>query len=219
VITRVYIIGSNPLAENYLRLLLTRIPSLSLQNKTVIDITTPRIYIVDGESLLPSLKINIQHLRRTAPNCRILLIGRTTPFEKISDFRGIDGFIAYDRVGKEIKAAIKALQKGHMWWSRDLLEHLAHRAMQLDSGRQHDAFHLTLREASVANLVRQRFSNKEIASELRISERTVKFHVTNIFRKFGINDRQALARLAESGALRMRKGSFEVMPSLEKTGS
>ena len=217
MITRVYIIGSNPLAENYLRLLLTRIPSVSLQNKTVIDIATPRIYIVDGESLLPSLKINIQHLRRTAPSCRILLISRTAPFEKISDFRGIDGFIAYDRVGREIKAAIKALQKGHMWWSRDLLEHLAHCAMQLDSG-QHDAFHLSFREASVANFVQQRFSNKEIASELRISERTVKFHITNIFRKFGINDRQTLARLADSGALRMRKGPFAIMPSLEKTG-
>jgi DNA-binding NarL/FixJ family response regulator len=219
VITRVYIIESNPLAESYLRLLLTRIPSISLQNKTVIDIATPRIYIVDGESLLPSLRINIQHLRRTAPNCRILLIGRTVPFEKISDFRGIDGFIAYDRVGRDIKAAIRALQRGHMWWSRDLLEHIAHRAMQLDSGSQHDASHLTFREACVANLVQQRFSNKEIASELKISERTVKFHITNVFRKFRINDRQALARLAESGALRMRKGSFAVMPSLEKVGS
>jgi two-component system nitrate/nitrite response regulator NarL len=219
VITRVYIIGSNPLAENYLRLLLTRIPSVSLQNKTIIDTATFRIYIVDGESLLPSLKMNIQHLRRTAPTCRILLIGRTAPFEKIADFRGIDGFIAYDRVGREIKAAIKALQRGNMWWSKDLLEHIAHRAMQLDSGSQRDAFHLTLREASVANLVQQRFSNKEIASELNISERTVKFHVTNIFRKFGINDRRALARLAESGALRMRKSSSAVMPSLERTGA
>ena len=53
-------------------------------------------------------------------------------------------------------------------------------------------FSLTSREIHILQLAVRRFSNKEIASALRISEWTVKFHMSNIFGKLGVSDRQAL---------------------------
>ncbi|MFA3792850.1 response regulator transcription factor [Aliiglaciecola sp. SL4] len=54
---------------------------------------------------------------------------------------------------------------------------------------------LSKREAQVANKVREGLSNRTIAEQLFISERTVKFHCTNIFRKLAINNRKMLRSL------------------------
>ena len=52
---------------------------------------------------------------------------------------------------------------------------------------------LSVREAAVANLVLRGRSNKEVARELKISERTVKAHLGAIFEKLGVRDRLQLA--------------------------
>jgi DNA-binding NarL/FixJ family response regulator len=51
---------------------------------------------------------------------------------------------------------------------------------------------LTSREAQVIELLMRRLTNKDISNVLEISERTVKFHVSNILGKFGIEDRHEL---------------------------
>jgi DNA-binding NarL/FixJ family response regulator len=52
---------------------------------------------------------------------------------------------------------------------------------------------LTQREAQIALLVSDGNTNKQIAHRLDITERTVKAHLTQIFRKLGISDRFMLA--------------------------
>jgi predicted ATPase/DNA-binding SARP family transcriptional activator/DNA-binding CsgD family transcriptional regulator len=54
---------------------------------------------------------------------------------------------------------------------------------------------LTRREREVASLVVQGLTNRQIASELVISERTVDNHVTNIFKKFALTSREQVAAL------------------------
>ncbi|MRG85719.1 LuxR C-terminal-related transcriptional regulator [Salinibacillus xinjiangensis] len=60
---------------------------------------------------------------------------------------------------------------------------------------------ISKREKEVLNLVIQGYSNKEIASELFISDHTVKNHVTNIFHKLNVTDRaQAIAKVYQHSA-------------------
>jgi two-component system NarL family response regulator len=54
---------------------------------------------------------------------------------------------------------------------------------------------LTRREREIAELIGNGESNKQIARQLAITERTVKAHLTEIFRKLGIADRLRLALL------------------------
>ena len=51
---------------------------------------------------------------------------------------------------------------------------------------------LTSRENQVLDLLRRRYSNKEMATLLKISESTVKFHVSNVLTKLNVNDRRDL---------------------------
>ena len=62
-----------------------------------------------------------------------------------------------------------------------------------DATRGVDLTQLTARELSVAEMVASGSNNREIASDLEITERTVKAHLTAIFEKLGVRDRVQLA--------------------------
>jgi DNA-binding NarL/FixJ family response regulator len=66
----------------------------------------------------------------------------------------------------------------------------ARTALLLDLGSKPNG--VTPREAQVLALVRDHWQNKEIAQELNIDVRTVKMHVSNLIRKFGIDSRHKL---------------------------
>jgi len=57
---------------------------------------------------------------------------------------------------------------------------------------------VTVREAEVLDLLRDRLSNREIAERLFLSPRTVEKHVAALLAKFGARDRTDLARLARA---------------------
>ena len=56
---------------------------------------------------------------------------------------------------------------------------------------------LTPREVEILQLVAQGLSNAELADRLWVSEQTVKFHLSNVYRKIGVQNRTAAARWAE----------------------
>jgi DNA-binding NarL/FixJ family response regulator len=60
--------------------------------------------------------------------------------------------------------------------------------------------HLSPRESEILNLLAAGLANKEIARQLKISDHTVKFHVTSIFNKLNASSR------AEAVALGIRRG-------------
>jgi DNA-binding NarL/FixJ family response regulator len=51
---------------------------------------------------------------------------------------------------------------------------------------------LTTRERETAELVSKGLSNKEVASQLFITEKSVKFHLTNVYKKLALNSRAQL---------------------------
>lgn len=90
---------------------------------------------------------------------------------------------------------LRLLQDGQTWFAPDLLTRalgLARRTVATTSSG-HVMKVLTSRERQIALDVAQGLSNKRIASTRSISERTVKTHLTRIFKKLRIPDRVALA--------------------------
>ena len=69
-----------------------------------------------------------------------------------------------------------------------------------NSPADHDPLHLTRREREVASLVAQGMSNKEIAAQLVISQRTAEAHVEHILNKLGFTSRTQIVALLANEA-------------------
>lgn len=95
--------------------------------------------------------------------------------------------------------AAATLQQGALWVPPTLLNNLMATLSAALPEPAHDPFaELTVREQQVARAVVKGLSNKVVANELSISERTVKLHLTSIFSKLGIQDRMQLLLLSRS---------------------
>lgn len=91
--------------------------------------------------------------------------------------------------------AIKHIYQGETYIQPDLIPALNSRLIHRDEDQEKiDA--LTRRELEVLKLVAKGHFNKEIAIQLDISERTVKNHISSIFRKIDVSDRTQAAVFA-----------------------
>ena len=107
---------------------------------------------------------------------------------------GVKGLLTYEQVPHELTRAAGQVAMGMYWVPRELLTRFVEsilpgvrgcQALDCESG-------ISRRERDVLDLLLANLSNKEIAGKLFISERTVKFHVSNLLSKFGVQRRADL---------------------------
>jgi DNA-binding NarL/FixJ family response regulator len=111
---------------------------------------------------------------------------------------GARGYLLKGSPAAEIAEAIRQVQAGASYLSPRIAAKLVGNVAQ----RRGTRGLLSPREGGVLRLVAAGLSNKQIAQALKISERTVKFHVNSIFNKLGADNRaQAVALAAERGLL------------------
>lgn len=138
------------------------------------------------------------------PDTRILILSMHDSAEYISTAlsHGAVGYILKDVPTDEIKIAIDTVMKGERYLCTGAKGSLE--PLQASSRES-----LTSREQTVLLQLAQGKSNKEVASELNISVRTVETHRKNIKRKLGISSTAGLTRYAmEHGVLQGTSGSF-----------
>ena len=108
---------------------------------------------------------------------------------------GVDGYILKDSEIKELKTAIQVLACGESYIQPKLIPALNSRLIDRDSDKEKMKL-LTDRELEVLIQIASGLLNKEIATTLNISERTVKNHISNIFKKIDVADRTQAAVFA-----------------------
>lgn len=108
---------------------------------------------------------------------------------------GVDGYILKDSESAELKRAIITVSKGESYIQSSLIPALNSRLIARDVDKE-KIDSLTKRELEVLVQVANGMFNKEIANTLHISERTVKNHLSNIFRKIDVSDRTQAAVFA-----------------------
>lgn len=112
---------------------------------------------------------------------------------------GSIGYLLKDSRSEELCSAIHAAVDGQVQLSKQVALKLA-----AESEIAEETPALTSREEDVLKLVAQGCSNKEICLALNITEKTVKAHVGNIFRKIGVNSRtQATLYALRMGLVRL----------------
>ncbi len=108
---------------------------------------------------------------------------------------GVDGYILKDSESSELKKAIQAVLEGENYIQPSLIPALNNQLVNRDIEKDKINL-LTNRELEVLIQVANGMFNKEIATNLNISERTVKNHISNIFKKIDVSDRTQAAVFA-----------------------
>jgi len=157
----------------------------------------PRLFLLDGCSMKLPLGPLSGRLRANSPGSKFLALlppDRSDESEMMLLFHwGIDGFVTLHKKWKtELPKAALAVLRGGVWVpSEVLLSFVKQMKTMLDRQLLPDQS-LTAREGQVLQLLFRHFTNKEIAHQLNIRERTAKFHVSNVLRKLGIESRRNL---------------------------
>lgn len=105
---------------------------------------------------------------------------------------GCDGDINLNKSFKEFTNAIKEVLNDNIYIHPDILPEFNHK-MVTNEILKENVDNLTKREIQILQFVSKGMLNKEIASAFGISERTVKNHISNIFKKIKVTDRTQAA--------------------------
>lgn len=108
---------------------------------------------------------------------------------------GVNGYILKDSESAELKKAIQTVCNGESYIQSKLIPALNRKLIAQDIDKE-KIESLTSRELEVLIQVANGMFNKEIANSLNISERTVKNHISNIFKKIDVSDRTQAAVFA-----------------------
>ncbi len=156
----------------------------------VLDISMP------GESGL----IAAARLRMQLPDVKVLILSMHDNCEYVLESvrAGAHGYLLKDGAAQELTAAIRAVLGGEAYFSSVVAARLT-AAVRGDLEREQERASLqalTGREREVLHGIARGLTNKEIASELGISHRTVETHRESLMRKLGIRTVAGLTKFA-----------------------
>ena len=146
----------------------------------------------------------IAMLRARHPQTKLLVFSDTpTESEGLRLLRiGMHGYLNTYTARDLVSKAVNVVSQGEIWIGRRLMLHLIDELRQAQAGESaapitdHDGVELlTPRELQIAMMVAQGEVNKSIANHMGITERTVKAHLSSVFRKTGTHNRVHLALL------------------------
>ncbi len=151
---------------------LTAIRSIE-KHKPELLITDYNLGDDDGLSL-------VQKAKRLSPELKVIVVSMHDESHLVKEIlkEGINGYVLKKDSKEELLDAIYTVRQGKMYLSNDINQMLVNSLYEPEEGKL-----LTAREREILKLIAQEYSNKQIAEELFISERTVETHRKNIFRK------------------------------------
>lgn len=147
----------------------------------------------------------IPHLLEGSPGSRILVFTAYDTDELVLGAlrAGAKGYLLKGATAAEIAQSVRVVAGG----GTALAPRVAAKLVTEVSAPGGESGHLTAREREVLRLIADGLPSKQIARELSISERTVKFHAASINRKLGADNRaQAVALAAQRGLLERSSG-------------
>lgn len=139
----------------------------------------------------------LKEIKRKTKKIKILMLTVHNEMEYLLECldNNADGYILKDSDSSELINAIKKVYNGEQYIQPDLIPSLNARLVQKDT--EYDMVReLTKRERQILICIAEGKSNLDIGNEFNISERTVKNHITGLFKKIGVKDRTQAAVFA-----------------------
>ena len=142
----------------------------------------------------------IKEIHQKQQKCETIKISVLTGCRDIRHFAqavqcGVDGYISKRSGYSNLQKAINTIVEGRTYFQPEMIEELNKRKFEIESEIK-KLNSLTKRELEILKYLSVGMYNKEIALKLEISERTVKNHVSNVFKKIKVADRTQAAVFA-----------------------
>lgn len=161
----------------------------TLPDVVLLDLMMPRL---DGTGAL-------QEIRRRHPEVRVVVLTSFSEMERLNTVMqlGASGYLLKDAGAQEVASAIRAAARDEVFIDTTM----ARKFTRLMSSPGVGVSALTQRERTVLQLVGTGKSNRDIARELHISERTARTHVSNMLGKLNVSSRTQAALVAVNAGL------------------
>lgn len=160
----------------------------------LLDINMPGVQVVDV----------LLDIAEAAASPRVLILTAHNDLEYIlaSIKAGARGYVLKDEPLETITTAVRAVARGQTWFSAAVTSLvMTHSIQRADEAESSD---LSAREVEVFDLLVEGQSNGEIGNQLCISERTVRFHLRNIYDKLGVRGRGTAIALGARNKFQQR---------------
>ena len=191
---RILIVDDHGIIRQGLRLYLEFDPELlvvgeatnGIEALQLVETLRPDVVLMDIlMPLMDGLEATLA-IRQDFPDTEVIILTSVVDENIISQCirAGASGYLLKDTRSEELCRAVHAAADGQVQLSKQIALKLVADKEDLDVAPS-----LTTREEDVLKLVAQGCSNKQICLSLNITEKTVKAHVGNIFRKIGVNSR------------------------------
>ena len=151
----------------------------------VLDVRMPRM---DGLACLDEIV-------RRFPKIKVVMLSASTSPDLIAAAlrRGASAYLAKSVEPADLPSTLRQVLEGNVWSGSET-------SAEKDSASA-NALGLTERESTIVQALARGLSNDEIAKELWVTPQTVKFHLTNIYRKLGAKNRTQATRIAQQHGL------------------
>jgi len=158
----------------------------------------PDIILCEQMLLEPNHAVVLATLKTACPTGRILAIGPSRPIEvQVAALKyGARGYFDVSLPLTTLNAALGGIMRGDVWVERHVISELIDELVlvpEVSEQQRQTVELLSPKELEVANLVSHGSTNKMIAHQMSITERTVKAHLTATFQKMNLPDRLSLA--------------------------
>jgi two-component system nitrate/nitrite response regulator NarL len=210
---RIVIADDHPIVRDGLRRLVECEPGFELVGEAsngvdaleVLAKTKPDVLLLDlAMPKLSGMEVLRKLSRARLPTKIIMLTAAIEQPQVTEALRlGARGVVMKDSATQMLVKSIHCVLEGQYWVGRDNVSDLIQALQKADMPRERpeEIYRLTAREREVINAIVEGFTNKEIAVRYKISERTVKHHLSNIFDKVGVSNRLELALFSVNHSL------------------
>jgi len=165
-----------------------------------LEVPRATVYVVDAHAARQATGALLGNILDHFNGARLIVVGdKLKEADSYALLRqGVKGILNYAEAREQLPRALPLVANGGFWVPRTVLSRFVDSILSSAQGRRmrgDTPAELSRREQEVLNGLLENLANKEVADRLHISERTVKFHVSNLLAKFGVRRRADLILL------------------------